>query len=260
MKLFCSGLDGYIGNNLKSVLTEAGHEYVNFNRTKGFDIRETKSVRHYMKDCDGVIHLAAVMAGRYCDNNIVEAIETNTLGTSNVARAAGDLGLPMVFTSTFAAKALVNTYGLTKRLGEYFVLENNGVVLRLSNVYGGKEYFKRKPSVISIFMKAKRRNEVATIFGDGSQIRDFIHVSDVCQALIQGLKIPSNIYEVYAGMESSVLELAELIGVKYMFKPARTGDMAKVEPVPDMLIPGWVAHITLEEGLKQLKETDAKEE
>jgi len=251
LKLFCSGLDGYIGNNLKKILEEAGHNYVNFDLTKKLDVRDIEAVRHYMSECDGVIHLAAVLAGGYCDNHIMEAIETNTLGTSNVAQVAGELNLPMVFTSTFAAKTLVNTYGLTKRLGEYFVLKNNGTALRLSNVYGGKEYFERKTSVISNFVNAKNRNEAATIFGDGSQVRDFMHVTDACQAIINGLSTSSGIYEVYAGMEANILELAEMIGVKYMFKPIQEGDVAKVEHDPHKLIPNWKAVVTLEEGLKQ---------
>jgi len=228
MKLFCSGLDGYIGNNLKMALKDAGHSYVTFDLTKGLDIRDIEAVRHHMAGCDGVIHLAAILAGGYCDNHIMEAIETNTLGTSNVAEAAGEFGLPMVFTSTFAAKILVNTYGLTKRLGEYFVLKNKGTVLRLSNVYGGKEYFKRKTSVISNFVNAKNRNEVATIFGDGTQVRDFMHVTDACQAIIKGLSTPSSIYEVYAGMEANILDLAEMIGVKYVFKPIQVGDVQRL--------------------------------
>ena len=158
--------------------------------------------------------------------------------------------------STFAAKAAHNVYGLTKRLAEKVTLRGEAnIVLRLANIYGGIGYLQKKRSAISNFIKHKNGGVVATIYGDGTNERDFVHVSDVCNAIVMAFGAPSGTYEVCTRRYTSIKELADLIGVEYEFKSPRPVDVDRIpfEPGEDAL--GWDPKVNLEDGIKELLET-----
>lgn len=252
MKIFGTGLSGYIGTNLIRHLQEIYCGYVNYDRVLGYDIMNVEAMIEKMDGCDVVVHLAALPNIQYCEQNPSEAIKINIIGTDRVITAASHHDLLVVFPSTFAAKNPQNVYGLTKRLAEHLVLSSNGVVLRLANIYGGIGYLKLKQSALSNFVQAKQKGEKATIYGDGSAERDFIHIDDVCLAIINGLSAPPGIYEVCTGKQTSILELAKLIGVEYGFAPTRKGEVKKVPSSPEYEMPGWRSRLGLEEGLRRM--------
>jgi len=253
MKLFCTGLSGYIGCNLTRHIQEHGCSYVNYDIKNGYDLLDTETMRRLMSGCDAVIHLAALPNISYCEKNIKEAVTVNVHGTFNVVDAAKSYGIPVVFMSTAAAQNPQNVYGLTKRLGEKMVLDGGGIVLRCSNVYGGVGYLENKRSAISNFINSWKNGKLATIYGDGSAIRDFIHVDDVCRAIVAALKASPGIYNVYSGQKASILELAEIIGVEYELAPERLGDVKVKEGERSDYVFGWSPQITLENGLEELK-------
>lgn len=252
MKIFLTGGSGYLGINLRRHLEKHDCTIFNYDLTAGYDILEESQLYRYMKGCDAVIHLAGQPDVSYCERNIEEAVDVNVIGTRNVAHTAGLLEIPVVFVSTFAAKSAHNVYGMTKRLAEMIVLRNHGVVLRLANVYGGLGYLTRKRSAMASFVRHKRQGLSAEIFGDGSARRDFIHVDDVCQAVIQSLGAPPGIYEICTGKQTSIVELADLIGVPYEFRAPRTGDIKEVPSEPNYDALGWKPEVELENGIKEL--------
>lgn len=252
MKIFLTGGSGYLAINLRKHLSERDCTFFNYDLTVGHDILDPNTIYRYMKGCNAVVHLAALPDVSYCEKNIEEAIDINIIGTCNVAHAAGMLELPIVFISTFAAKTVHNVYGMTKRLGELVVLRNFGVVLRLSNVYGGIAYLGRKRSAMASFVRHKKQGISAEIFGDGSARRDFIHVDDVCRAIIQALGAPSAIYEVCTGKQTSIKELADLVGVEYTFTMVRAGDIKEVASDPSYEALGWKPEVKLKDGIKEL--------
>jgi len=253
VKIFVTGGNGYIGVNLRFHLQELSCPYVNYDLDMGFDVLDQQKVYRKMYGCDAVVHLAAVPGVTYCEKNVEEAVEVNVYGTSNVAQSAYLLRIPVVLVSTFAAKSAHNVYGLTKRLAEKIVLNKGGVVLRLANVYGGLGYMSRKSTALANFVSSKEKGLKAQIFGDGSATRDFIHVDDVCKAIINGLSAPPGIYEICTGRQTSIKQLADMIGVKYEFASKRVGDIQSVdgEP-PQMEALGWKPEVSLEEGLEEL--------
>ena len=252
MNIFATGGSGYIGLNLNRHLKKQDATFVNYDQTMGHDILDHNALYRNMKRCDAVVHLAALPDVSYCERNIEEAIDINIVGTCNVARAARTLELPLVFISTMAAKTAHNIYGMTKHLGERVVLKNFGVVLRLSNVYGGIAYLGRKRSAMASFVRHKKQGLSAEIFGDGSARRDFIHVDDVCRAIIQGLGAPPAIYEVCTGKKTSIKELADLVGVEYTFTSTRAGDIKEVDSEPSYEALGWKSEVKLKDGIKEL--------
>lgn len=252
MKIWISGGSGYVGVNLRKHLQDHDCTHFNYDATLDYDIMDERRVYQTMKGCDVAVHLAALGNTTYCERNIEEAIEVNVIGTSNVTQATRTLQLPLVFPSTFAAKTCHNVYGLTKRLGELLVLQAHGVVLRLANVYGGITYLMRKKTALANFVAHKKRGLSAEIFGDGSATRDFIHVDDVCQAMIMGMGAPPGIYEICTGKQTSIKELADLIGVDYTLSEPRRGDIASIPGAPENGELGWEPKVSLEDGLKEL--------
>ena len=253
MKIFITGGNGYIGINLRRHLQEMSCPYVNYDLTVGFDVLDKQKVYQKMYGCDAVVHLAGVPRVTYCERNVEEAVEVHVYGTSNIVENAALHRIPVVFASTFAAKSAHNVYGMTKRLAERIVLNRGGVVLRFANVYGGLGYMTRKHTALASFVDNKNHGMKATIFGDGSATRDFIHVDDVCRAIINAMSAPPGVYEICTGKQTSIKELADMIGVEYDFADERRGDIKTVggEP-PSMEALGWTPEITLKKGLEEL--------
>ena len=254
MKIWMSGGSGYIGINLRKHLQDRDATHFNYDATLGYDILDERSIYQTMRGCDAVIHLAACPGVTYCERNVAEAVETNVLGTRNVVSTAGSLQIPLVFSSTFAAKTRHNVYGMTKRLAELMVLRGHGIVLRFANVYGGLAYLVRKKSALASFVNHKRRGLSAEIFGDGSATRDFVHIRDVCEAMIMALGAPPGIYEICTGRQTSIKEVADMVGVEYGFSEPRRGDIDVIPSDSDFGVLGWKPTIKLEDGIKELME------
>lgn len=255
MKFLIIGGSGYLGVNLRRHLTEYDDcDYVNYDQAEGCDILDEHNLYRKMKRCDAVVHLAAIADVSYCEKNVMEAVETNVYGTRNVAENAFLLELPLVFSSTMAAKTAHNVYGMTKRIGELLVLKANGVVLRFANVYGGLGFLTRKHTAMSSFIGRKKNGVPAQIFGDGNARRDFVHMHDVCEAIVKALGATPGIYEICTGRKTSIKELADMIGVKYEFAQQRAGDISEVPSEPNYESLGWEPTMSLEDGIRGLIE------
>ena len=252
MEIFISGSAGFIGLNLRPFLEKEGHTLVEFDLVHGDDLTDAPVVIEASRFTDAIIHLGAVASIPYCEERPQQAVFTNVLGTMNVAQAAHLHKIPLVYASTFAARNPQNVYGLTKRLGESLVLKAGGVVLRLANVYGGMGYLENSTNAVSNFVNMKHKGEKAVIHGDGSARRDFVHLDDVCRAFIAALDAPSGVYDVCTGVETSILELAQMIGVEYEFAPRRIVDAAQPK-ASQSILGGWKPLVSLEEGLKWFK-------
>ena len=245
---------GFIGSHLCSTLLARGHEVrVLDNMSSGHernlapgaalilgDVTDPSAVRAAMAGADGCFHLAAIAS--------VERAVADWMGTHRVnlggmieildaARSAGRAGqpVPVVYASSAAVygdnPALplteaaitrpLSAYGADK-LGCELHARAGGAVhaiptagLRFFNVFGARQD-PRSPysGVISIFCARLARGEPVTIFGDGEQTRDFVHVSDVVAALIAALDSASPaapVSNVCSGRPTSVLDLARAI-------------------------------------------------
>jgi len=136
----------------------------------------------------------------------------------------------------------------------------SGVSLRLGNVYGPRQDPLGEAGVIAIFCGRLRGGGRPTVFGDGTQTRDYIYVGDVVSAALAAAESeatgPINIG---TGIETDVLELARLLGeldgaenFEPEFDPPRTGEVQRISIDPtraeDEL--GWKAQTYLEDGLR----------
>jgi UDP-glucose 4-epimerase len=222
-----------------------------------------------------VCHLAAQASVTVSVENPDLDFASNVRGTFNVCRTAAAIGARVLFASTGGAlygnEAPIPTsetevprplapYGASKLAGEAFVATQarfDGlahVVLRLGNVYGPRQNPHGEAGVIAIFCAAAASGRDVTIFGDGTQTRDFVYVEDVVQGFAAaGRSGEQGAINLSTGVETSLLDLASALGVSTVPGPARLGEIARstLDPSAAAARLGWSASTPLSEGLRR---------
>jgi nucleoside-diphosphate-sugar epimerase len=229
-----------------------------------------------------IVHLAAQVSVVASVANPLVDMQVNYGGTLHVLEYARALGVNKVAFASSAAvygdvtqmpvgedtpRQPVSPYGIHKLSSELaldYYASVHGVAttaLRFFNVYGPRQDPTSPYSgVISIFADRARAGRTLTIFGDGSQTRDFVYVGDVVRAIVAAVSDGNSrlVANVGTGSEITVLELArsvvELCGGRSTIEhaPARSGEILKsranVERLRDQL--GVVAQTKLVDGLR----------
>jgi UDP-glucose 4-epimerase len=154
--------------------------------------------------------------------------------------------------SKFAAEGYVSLYERLYGL--------SGVSLRLGNVYGPRQDPLGEAGVIAIFCGLLKEGGRPTVFGDGTQTRDYIYVGDVVSAaLAAGDSEATGPINVGTGVETNVLELIEALkrlsgneSFEPEFAPARTGEVQAISIDAGRAEGelGWRAEMGLDEGLR----------
>src|SRR6187455_2949225 len=259
MRALVTGGAGFIGSHLVDALVARGdevvvlddlstgrREYVNAAaQFRPHDIREPFEI-----DADVVFHLAAQAdVGTSMERPGFDA-EVNVVGTVNTLEAARAAGAQLVLASTGGAiygsvdgparedspLLPVSAYGLAKRSAEVYldgwnrIFGTRHLALRFANVYGPRQSAALEGGVIAIFLERLAAGEPTTIFGDGTNTRDFVHVDDVVRALLLAAGRRGGVFNVGTGIETSVSELHRLceqaVGVDApaVHGPPRAGD------------------------------------
>lgn len=196
------------------------------------DEQRMKSIFHSFQP-DVVFHLAAQINVRESIKHPQRDVEVNIVGTLNILESMREVNCQhMIFSSTggamfggdnppYSEEHIANPetpYGISKRSVEFllgFYERQYGIqstILRYANVYWPRQNAHGEAGVVSIFLDKIKNNEVPTIFGDGNQTRDFVHVDDVVSANIHSLeKNLTGIYHVGTGTETSVNELWSIL-------------------------------------------------
>lgn len=292
--MLVTGGAGFIGSHLAERLRQSGHKVrVLDNLSQGCrewvhpssdfiegDLTDLATCRRACQDAAGVFHLAAMSKVAPSIDKFEFCTEQNIIGTQNLLIAARDAHVrKLVYSgsSTYygngappqAETALpncLNPYAVSKYVGEQFcevftrLYRLPTVSLRYFNVYGP-----RQPAVgayalvLGIFLDQHRRGEPLTVHGDGSQRRDFIHVSDVVEANLAayGGDIEGTVMNVGSGTNISIQEIADMISPHQVRLPRRTGDaevtLADISRIRRLL--GWEPRVSFAEGLRQLIHT-----
>jgi UDP-glucose 4-epimerase len=154
--------------------------------------------------------------------------------------------------SKFAAEGYVSLYHRLYGL--------SGVSLRLGNVYGPRQDPLGEAGVIAIFCGLLKEGGQPTVFGDGTQTRDYIYVGDVVSAaLAAGDGDATGPINVGTGVETDVLELIETLkdlsgndSFEPNFEPERTGEVQRITIDAGRAARefGWQAEMDLREGLR----------
>jgi UDP-glucose 4-epimerase len=227
---------------------------------------------------DSVVHLAAVTSVLRSVENPGGTFDTNVAGTHALLEASRAAGVSsLAFASTNAvtgpmeAPAIVETaalkpltpYGATKAAGEMLMSAYTAsygvrcVCLRLTNVYGPG--MQAKDSIVARLMRAIRLEREFEIYGDGRQVRDYVHVSDVIAAVRLGLvnEAWAGPIVIGSGKSLSVLEVVDTVrsvtgaSLAVRHGPARAGEMPAVIVDPSRaLAAGWKPQYEFAEGVR----------
>jgi len=248
-KILITGNSGYIGSHLTKLLT--GQHLIHGLDLKvpqiDVDYHLIRDIRrptfHLDRSYDAVIHLAALVNVGESENVPINYIDTNVIGTMNVLRNIKTKNF--IFASTGAAADCESAYGVSKRAAEYCVKqyceENNiqSTIFRFYNVIGSDGFAPTNPDGLMYnLMKAKDTGEF-TIFGndydcseDGTCVRDYVHVMEICEALKTAIEIPSNKVECLGhGVGYTVQEMVHLfqkvndVDFNIKYGPRRKGDL-----------------------------------
>ena len=224
-----------------------------------------------------VFHLAAQIDVRRSVSDPVDDAATNVLGTLRVLELAREHDAQVVFASTGGAiygecerpateaaeRQPVSPYGTSKLAAEEYLAAWNRlygtshVALRLGNVYGPRQDPHGEAGVVAIFLSRIRDGVPATIFGDGSQTRDYVFVEDVVRAFMAAVGADGGVFNVGTGIETSVRELwqgctdAAGVAAEVAHDAPRLGELQRssLDPGRAERALGWRAEVDLPGGL-----------
>lgn len=304
MKYLVTGGCGFIGSHLVDALHERGHcirilddlstgslRYMpeGVTHIKG-DVTKPEIVTEALSGIDGVFHLAQVASVEQGNFDWLGAHRTNLTGTVTIFDSVRKLAspIPVVFASSaavygnagvgFPLSEVYTTKPVSAHGVDMLGCELYGVIaatihrvpncaLRLFNVYGPRQDDPPSPfsGVITIFSNRIREGRPITINGDGEQVRDFVYVTDVVNALMSAMdRCPRSgtvhrVFNVCTGVKTRILSLANQIGVlldkqpELVFGPPRPGDplVSVGDPTNATRAMNFHAAVGLESGLEK---------
>lgn len=293
-KVVVVGGAGFIGSHVTDALVERrydvhvldnllGGKKENVNTSATFhkaDIRNLEEIKPVINGAQYVFHLAALPRVQYSIEHPEETHDVNVTGTQNVLIASKEGGVKRVVYSASSSAygdqkvlPLVETmtpnpkspYGLHKYVGEVYckvwstVYGLETVSLRYFNVYGPRLNPEGAYALaMGKFLRQRKEGKPMTIWGDGTQTRDFTHVRDVARANLLAMESDKvglgEVINIGAGKNYSVNQLTTIIGGPVEHEPP------KVEPHDTLAnnslaneLLGWKPEVVFEEGVAELK-------
>lgn len=294
---------GFIGSHLVDALLDRGYHVRCFDRpnvaplddsvlTKpAFELYEgdfssEADLANALEGCDFCYHLVSTTLPKSSNADPVFDVESNVLGTVRLLTYAVKSGLKkIIFVSSggtvYGAPTQVPilethsndpvcSYGITKLaiekyLGLFHQLHGlDYTVLRLANPFGERQRTHSSQGAVAVFLGKVLRGEPVEIWGDGSVVRDYIHIADVIDALLISLVQTSgeHVFNIGAGHGHSLNELLDAIEkvtglvANRQYLPGRAFDV----PISVLCIErakhslGWSPQIDFEHGLRRFAE------
>lgn len=258
--------------NLKKALNSKKVKFVKA------DIRDFNKIKNLFRNIDKVVHFAAlsdvvpsiVEPKLYMENNIngtiniLESMKLNDVKKIIYAASSSCYGIPKKFpTSENSPLDPRYPYAMSKLVCEEIIEHWSKIYgfdflsLRLFNVYGTRSRTNSAyGAALGVFLKQKILNKPFTIVGNGNQKRDFIYVSDVCNAFYKALikNLPNNKFNIGFGKPRRVNDMVKILGGPKVYLPKRPGEPdsthANISKAKRLL--SWKPQITLEQGLNKV--------
>jgi UDP-glucose 4-epimerase len=290
-----TGSSGFVAGHIVRRLVADGYEVTGLDvapprghfgtgvREVTLDIRDREGVGRLVAETrpELVVHAAAQASVPASMRDPRTDVEVNALGTLELAFAAAEAGTGrFVFISTGGAMhgepppeelpaneetpvAPMSVYGASKAAAEIYLgvvaqqRELEVSVLRPSNIYGPGQNPHGEAGVIAIVSRAMLRGEPVTLFGDGSQTRDYVYVEDTVEAVMRAAERTPDVCDIATGVEVSTAhvfeELARLTGYERPIEYAdeRPGDIQRIslDPAKAERVWDWRPTVAFDEGV-----------
>ena len=246
MKYLVTGGAGFVGSHIVKKLTDEKHDVIildnlitgklsnlknidNMTFVKG-DIRDFELLKELCKSVDGIFHQAALVSVPESFEKPEEYHDVNVRGTENIFKIGKEFQIKIVYASSSSVygnpiklpitedheRNPLNPYGKTKlddeKLAEIYSKKAKITGLRYFNIFGENQSI-TYAGVITKFLENIRQGKPPKIFGDGTQLRDFIYVEDIVDANLKSMESNSNeiFLNVGSGKTISIKEMSELM-------------------------------------------------
>jgi UDP-glucose 4-epimerase len=302
LNVLVTGGAGFIGSHVVDQLVDKGYRARildnlstgSLNNIKGHvksgkiefiegDIRDVSAVEESLQGIDVVIHLAALVSVPLSIVNPDLTFEINVKGTMNLLHFSVKQSVKrFVFISSCSVYGdpnqlpvieqtppnPISPYAESKLSGERYCLGFSergllqSVVLRFFNVYGPRQTMNDYSGVITRFIDCCRQKLPLTIYGDGSQTRDFVNVKDTAAAILASAenKLNGEVFNIGSGKPISIDKLAKVVleltdkNIEIRYENARLGDIknsyADISKARTLL--GYEPTVSLRDGLQYL--------
>ena len=307
-----TGASGYLGSSLAHLLDMQGAKVIRVGRkplqampnSKDIvaDIRESHSWQGLLNGVDAVMHLAGMTSVNEAEANPCESLRANVMpmlhlldecsrsGARPFIAFAGtctEVGMPATIPvdETFQ-DAPVTVYDLHKLFAERHLLlacrsgKAVGCSLRLSNVYGPSLSRSSSPDrgILNKVVRTVLAREPISIYGGGAYLRDYIYISDVCEAFLASMRgdverVSNRHFLIASGRGTSLRNAFALVAEVGERKTSGYKVSVNSVPWPDGSSPieqrnfvadisafstatGWRPKVSLEQGVEMLFEAE----
>ncbi|QIG48826.1 NAD-dependent epimerase/dehydratase family protein [Nordella sp. HKS 07] len=294
MKVLVIGGCGFIGSHIVDRLLAHGHSVKVFDRQAerfrpplgGVEyihgsFGDTMAVIDALAGVDAVMHLVSTTFPGTADVNPTIDVQDNLIRTLSLLDAMIGLGIRRILFLSSGGTVYghpdempipethplrpINSYGIVKAAIEHYLemyRRTRGIspiAIRASNPYGPRQAHTGVQGVISTFLSRLRDGETIEIWGDGSVVRDYVHVADLAELCARAI-VTDKIgpYNAGSGKGTSLREIVEILAkvtgqrISPIYKSARTIDVA--QSVLDVSRAradfGWESTISLLEGIE----------
>ncbi|MGC9520421.1 MAG: NAD-dependent epimerase/dehydratase family protein [Anaerolineae bacterium] len=305
MRILITGGAGFLGSALANALAAEEHEVLVLDDLSAGDperldprvlfhrgsITNRPKLWTLLQGVDCVYHLAARVLVAESILYPREYNEVNVSGTVALLEAMRDVGIPrLIFTSSGAVygdqaeqpiseaahPSPLSPYAVSKLSAEHYIHTigalwgTSTVVLRIFNAYGpGQPLLPSHSPVIPRFINQALGGGSLVVFGDGSQTRDFVYVSDVVRALISAQEVedpPHCTINVGSGTEISINQLAQEViaqtnaSSNTIYSPVGGGGVCRLRADLTLArqVLGYEPQVTLKEGIRRILQEDAR--
>jgi UDP-glucose 4-epimerase len=248
MNCLVLGGNGFIGSHLVDQLLAEGHRVRVFDKNEEYYRKPIASVDYQygdfgnrgllmeaLTDIDTVFHLISTTLPKTSNDDPAFDVQSNVIETlflleQCIVRKVKKIIFISSGGTIYGRQSMLPiaensptdpecSYGITKLAIEkylhlyWFLYGLDYCVLRLANAYGERQRPTATQGVIPVFLERALRNDEIVVWGDGSVVRDYIHVTDISRALIKALTYSGEIkvFNVGSGQGHSLNEVIHVI-------------------------------------------------
>jgi UDP-glucose 4-epimerase len=219
------------------------------------DFGQPADVKKALKDASAVVHLAWSTRPKSSNDAPILDVQSNVVATLQLLEEMRSQGIQKILFASSGGTVYgppirtpidedhpnnpTTSYGITKLTVEKYLLLAKDlyglrpIILRMANPYGERQRVEGAQGVVAAFLKNALAGQAIEIWGDGTVIRDFLHVDDVSRACSAALAYPgeASIFNIGSGAGTSLNALVHLLSellntkLEVIHQPARNFDV-----------------------------------